>query len=110
MLTAMLQTQLTAFGEIVKRSLREVRLTVTWPVGRRTQSFTVVTHLVVLNPRAPGGARGDNPDVPAEVATAGTLNVGTLAPGQLPGQPQGPPRPTPPGLPPPVFPGSPRGQ
>jgi general secretion pathway protein I len=66
----MLQTQLTAFGEQLKKSLRELRLTVTWNDGK-PRSFTVTEHLVVLNPRAPGGARGDAPDVPPSTGAAG---------------------------------------
>jgi general secretion pathway protein I len=54
---AALQAQLTTFGETVKRGVRELRLTVTWPEGKREESFTVVTHLVVLTPREPGAAR-----------------------------------------------------
>jgi general secretion pathway protein I len=64
----LLQTQLTAFGEQIKKSLRELRLTVAWLDGRQRRQFTVVTHLVVLNPRAPGGARGDSPDAPPGVS------------------------------------------
>ncbi len=64
----LLQTQLTAFGEQMKKSLRELRLTVAWLDGRQRRQFTVVTHLVVLNPRAPGGARGDSPDAPPGVS------------------------------------------
>jgi general secretion pathway protein I len=87
----LLRTQLTAFGETLKKSLREMRLTVTWPVGKKTGSFTVVTHLVVLNPRAPGGARGDQPDVPASVASAAAAQAAAAAAGpgaaQVPGTP-----------------------
>ncbi len=61
------KTQLTAFGEQIKKSLREMRLTVAWLDGRQRRQFTVVTHLVVLNPRAPGGARGESPDAPPGV-------------------------------------------
>jgi len=60
----MLQAQLTAFGEALKKSLREMRLTVGWMDGRQLRQFTVTTHLVVLNPKAPGGARGPDPDAP----------------------------------------------
>jgi len=42
----MLQAQLTQIGEQIKKGLREVRLTVSWKDGKRTESFTVVTHLV----------------------------------------------------------------
>jgi general secretion pathway protein I len=68
MATGLLQTQLTAFGETLKRSFREMRLTVGWRDGKSSHAFTVTTHLLVLNPRAPGGARGDNPDVPPGIA------------------------------------------
>jgi hypothetical protein len=44
----MIQQQLTALGEQLKTGLREVRLTVGWKDGKATESFTLVTHLVVL--------------------------------------------------------------
>ena len=50
-LSALVQTQLTAFGEIVKKGVREVRLTVSWNEGETERSFTVVAHLVVLQPK-----------------------------------------------------------
>ncbi len=49
-----LQAQLTTLGEQIKKGVREVRLTVDWPEGKRRSSFTVVTHLVVLSPTEPG--------------------------------------------------------
>ena len=49
---AMIQQQLTALGEQLKTGLREVRLTVGWKDGKATESFTLVTHLVVLTPGA----------------------------------------------------------
>ncbi len=49
-----LQAQLTIVGEQVKKGVREVRLTVSWPDGKKAESFTVVTHMVVLSPREPG--------------------------------------------------------
>lgn len=73
MTTGMIQAQFTAFGQVVKQAIREVKLTVSWPDGKTTRkSFTVTTHLLVLNPRAPGGARGDDPDVPPN---AGALDL-----------------------------------
>jgi general secretion pathway protein I len=68
-LSGMLQSQLTALGETLKKSFREMRLTVSWRDGRTNHDFTVTTHLLVLNPRAPNGARGDNPEVPPNLAT-----------------------------------------
>lgn len=49
-----LQAQLTTLGEQIKKGVRELRLTVSVPDGKRETSFTVVTHLVVLAPREPG--------------------------------------------------------
>jgi general secretion pathway protein I len=48
---AMVKQQCAAFAETVKKSLRELRLTVSWPEGKRTEAFTVATHLAVLQPR-----------------------------------------------------------
>ncbi len=90
LLAGVLQRQLTAFGESIKKSLREVRLTVAWQDGRDTHRFSVVTHMVVLNPKAPGGQRGTQPDVPPNLAAApggipgAGFPAGTL-PGALPG-------------------------
>jgi general secretion pathway protein I len=64
----MLQAQLRALGETVKSSFREMRLTVSWQDGKASHGFTVTTHLLVLNPRAPNGARGDDPEVPPNLA------------------------------------------
>jgi general secretion pathway protein I len=46
-----LDAQLLKFGETIKKGVRELRLTVSWADGKREESFTVVTHLVVLQPR-----------------------------------------------------------
>lgn len=53
-IAAALQVQLTTLGEQIKKGVREVRLTVSWPEGKRRSSFTVVTHMVVLAPAEPG--------------------------------------------------------
>ncbi|MCM2333530.1 MAG: prepilin-type N-terminal cleavage/methylation domain-containing protein [Anaeromyxobacteraceae bacterium] len=71
---AAIQTQLTALGEEIKKGVREVRLTVSWKEGPSEESFTVVTHMVVLVPGS-------------QAATAGT--GGLPAGGGLP--PAGPP-------------------
>jgi general secretion pathway protein I len=68
--TNLLKAQLTTFGEIVKRSLREMRFTISWRDGAVPRGFTVTTHLLVLNPRAPNGARGDDPEVPPNLGTS----------------------------------------
>jgi general secretion pathway protein I len=51
-----LQALLTRIGEQVKKSVREVRLTVSWEDGGSAESFTVVTHLV-RDASAPGDAQ-----------------------------------------------------
>jgi hypothetical protein len=48
----MIQQQLTGLGEKLKSGVRELRLTIAWKEGRVAESFTVVTHLVVLTPGA----------------------------------------------------------
>jgi len=69
------QAQLTAFGEEIKRSIREIRLTVGWKSGKREEGLDVSTYLVVLNPKAPGGSHGADPDIPPGVAGAALQNL-----------------------------------
>jgi general secretion pathway protein I len=78
-----MQAQVTTFGEDIKKAIRELRLTVTWKEGRREQGFDVSTYLVVLNPKAPGGNRGTDPDVPPGLASSSTTqtNLGNAAAG-----------------------------
>ncbi len=68
LLTTLLQAQLRVLGETLKSAFREMRFTVSWNDGNVRRGFTVTTHLLVLNPRAPGGARGDDPEVPPGLA------------------------------------------
>lgn len=106
-LGTVLQAQLTAFAEELKRALRELRLTVTWKDGKKDHGFSVATHLVVLNPKAPGGSRGPNPDIPPNLGLPGSAGTatGTLPPG---GAASGVPtlQPQDPGLSQPPRPGS----
>lgn len=53
MIQGQLQNLLTQIGEQVKKGVREVRLEVSWSSGAGTESFDVVTHLVVLEPEEP---------------------------------------------------------
>jgi general secretion pathway protein I len=69
----LIQGQLTALGEQIKQGVRELRLTVSWPDGKTTESFTVVTHLVVL--------------------TTGAQKQAVIPPTGLPPTPPLPPRP-----------------
>jgi general secretion pathway protein I len=84
MMTGMLQQQLTALGETLKKSFREIRFTVSWLDGKATHEFTVTTHLLVLNPRAPNNARGDNPEVPPNLAASAAATAAAAAAQQVP--------------------------
>lgn len=87
----MIQTQMQQLVEILKRSLREVRLKVIWEDGGQEESIDVTTHMVVLAPAGqPGGASNDPQYVGAQdAATSGN-------PLSTPG-PLVPPPPKPPG-------------
>ena len=45
-----MQTMLVTIGEKLKKSVRQVRLTVSWQSGAAVESFDVVTYLVVMQP------------------------------------------------------------
>ncbi len=47
---ATMQSVLARLSEQVKKGLREVRLTVSWPEGKGSESFQVKTHMLVLAP------------------------------------------------------------
>jgi general secretion pathway protein I len=49
-LSAVVDQQVALLAETVKKSVRELRLTVSWPGGAREESFTVTTYLVVTQP------------------------------------------------------------
>ena len=76
-----LQGQVKAFAEELKKGVRHVTLRVSWKDGKTDHGFDVTTWWVVLNPKAPGGARGENPDVPAQMSPppkAGTSTISNL--------------------------------
>jgi general secretion pathway protein I len=54
---ALLQQQLASLGEEIKKGVRELHLTVSWRDGATEESFTVVSHLVVLAPKLGGGTQ-----------------------------------------------------
>jgi len=80
LLGGVLQGQIKAFTEELKKGVRQVSLRVTWKDGKIENGFDVSTYWVVLNPKAPGGARGQNPDIPPNLA-------GPAQPSRLPGAP-----------------------
>jgi len=81
---AAIQGQLAALGEEIKKGVRELRLTVSWKEGAREESFTVVTHLVVLVPGSQAPAPGavlPSGEVPAGLP-GGTPNLPGFNPNQ----------------------------
>ena len=68
LLGGVLQKQLAAFSEELKKGVRLAVMKISWKDGKTEHAFDVSTYLVVLNPKAPGGARGPNPDIPPNLA------------------------------------------
>jgi len=73
---AMIEQQLTTLGEEIKKGVRELRLTVSWVDGAATESFSVVTYLVVLTP---GSQRAEA--APAGFPTLPPIDLNALKPG-----------------------------
>jgi hypothetical protein len=69
LLGGVLQGQIKAFTEELKKGVRRVSLRVSWKDGKVENGFDVSTYWVVLNPKAAGGARGPDPDIPPNLAT-----------------------------------------
>ena len=84
LLGGVMQGQVNAFAEELKKSVRQVSLRVTWKDGKVEQGFSLDTYWVVLNPKAPGGARGQNPDIPANLTGPGRGATGGPSPVQNP--------------------------
>jgi general secretion pathway protein I len=85
-LGGVLQTQLTAFSEELKKGVRRAVLRVSWKDGKTEHGFDVSTFMVVLNPKAPGGARTADPDIPPNLAapTSPGRTPTPLSPSTLP--------------------------
>jgi len=81
-IAGLLQGQATTFLETLKKSVREVRVTVSWKDGSQERNISASQHIVIL-PEMVGKA-GQTP------ATGSELNPFNRPP--APGQPGGPPR------------------
>lgn len=57
----MIEGQVNVLVETMKKAVREVRLTISWQEGAQTDSFDVVTHLVVLAPAGQQGGESNDP-------------------------------------------------
>jgi general secretion pathway protein I len=84
LLGGVMQGQVNAFAEELKKAVRQVSLRVSWKDGKVEQGFSLDTYWVVLNPMAPGGARGQNADIPATLTAPIRGGTGGLAPVQNP--------------------------
>jgi general secretion pathway protein I len=80
LLGGVLQGQVKAFAEEIKKGVRRASLRVSWRDGKVENGFDVSTYWVVLNPKAAGGARGPDPDIPPNLAAPSQ-------PRRLPGAP-----------------------
>ncbi len=90
LLGGVLQGQIKAFTEELKKGVRQVSLRVTWLDGKTENGFDVSTYWVVLNPKAPGGARGQDPDIPPNLPTPAQASRLPGVPGAGPRQPVDP--------------------
>ena len=91
MLGGMLDGQIRSMTELVKQSVREVRLTVTWPGrGGREESFDVVEHIVVLPDSRAQATSESSPNLNAGAASGTGLPFGPpLGTGGAPPTPSG---------------------
>jgi general secretion pathway protein I len=90
--SAIAQTQTTQLLDQIRRGVREVRLSVSWKEGTRTESLDVVTHVVSLQQ---GSDRNGTPGVALGVGGTGTVPgaPGASAAGVGPGGAAGVPNP-----------------
>lgn len=83
------QTQITQLLDQIRKGVREVRLSVSWKEGNRTESVDVVTHLVSL---IQGSDRNGTPGAALGGAAAGTAGAaGAAGTNPFLNVPQGPP-------------------
>ncbi len=90
-LGGILQGQAKTFIETLKKSVREVRLTVSWQDGKQARSITASQQIVIL-PESVGKA-GQTVTGPPQVPGGGPQLPGQ-SPGQVPGQQPPGPKPT----------------
>jgi general secretion pathway protein I len=85
-LGGVLQNQAKAFIETLKKSVREVRITVSWQDGKQKQDVSA-SQIIVILPESVGAADRTQPvqQVPTQ-PNLGTLNTGPKAPSSDPNQ------------------------
>ena len=85
-LGGVLQGQAKTFIETLKKSVREVRLSVSWQDGKERKNVTA-SQIIVILPETVGLA-GQTPGASPPVQNLGTRPVGPVAPSSDPGQQQ----------------------
>jgi pantoate kinase len=75
-MTGLIQQQVQTQVTQLQQGIREVRLTITWPDGNKEDSFTVTTHMVVLNPTGTGISTG-TPVPPGQGSSSSSSATGT---------------------------------
>jgi general secretion pathway protein I len=56
--TTIIQAQVTQLVTLIQNGVREVRLTVAWPDGKREDNISIATHFVILRPSGTGVSTG----------------------------------------------------
>lgn len=87
-MAGLVQGQVTAMMELLKSSVREVKLTVSWKSGAEEESFDLVEHIVSLPNARQNAAANAQPTVPGLNGAGGPLGTNPLInpidPGKFP--------------------------
>lgn len=81
-MAGMVGGQITQMQELLKDSVREVRLAVSWKQGAKDESFEVVEHIIIL-PNAAQAATANAEPLPPESDTASAKSPAELRPIQM---------------------------
>jgi general secretion pathway protein I len=70
--TTLIQTQVMQLVTLIQNGVREVRLTVIWPDGKREDNISIATHFVILQPTGTGVSSGAPPGQGTSLTNNGT--------------------------------------
>jgi general secretion pathway protein I len=79
LLAASMQAMVTSFGQTLKSSVRQLKFTVAWKDGKTPHQFAISSLMVVACPKAPGGRRGDAPDLCLDASGSTVQGFGNRA-------------------------------
>jgi general secretion pathway protein I len=83
-MAGLIQGQLTSMIELLKSSVREIKLTIMWKSGAAEESFELVEHVVILPNARQNAAQNAQPTVPGMNGQGGPLGANPLPPGMTP--------------------------